>query len=131
MLLLAMSSVFTCRCLQNHTSEIDMSNEGKDKIAEDDARSSQDYRLNFKLREACTVDADTLCGNLCQAHQACGGQVLSCLTDKRDQIESKQCQDEVFYFEKMEVTDFRNDVLLAEACHGDVNEFCNKKKPGT
>ena len=43
-----------------------MSNECKDKIQEDEARSSQDYRLNFKLREACASDAEHLCGNLCQ-----------------------------------------------------------------
>jgi len=34
------------------------------------------------------------------------------------------------YFKKMEVTDFRNDVLLAEACRDDVDELCNKVKPG-
>ncbi len=36
--------------------------------------------------------------------------------EKQDNITSKACQDEVFYYELMEVTDFRNDVILAEAC---------------
>ena len=36
----------------------------------------------------------------------------------------RACADEVFYFEKMEVNDFRNDVLLAEACRSDVEHFC-------
>ena len=39
-------------------------------------------------------------------------------------------QDEVFYFEKMEVNDFRNDVLLAEACRSDVDKFCRHVEPG-
>ncbi len=39
-------------------------------------------------------------------------------------------QDEVFYFEKMEVNDFRNDVLLAEACRSDVDKFCKHTEPG-
>ena len=119
-----------CRCLQNHTEASDMSTECKDEIDRDQARSSEDYRLNYKLAEACKRDTDTLCPNLCQQHQACGGQVLRCLTDKSDQISAKACRDEVFYFKKMEVTDFRNDVLLAAACRDDVDEFCSKVKPG-
>ena len=33
------------------------------------------------------------------------------------QVTSEECQREIFYFEKMEVDDYRNDPLLAEACH--------------
>ena len=36
----------------------------------------------------------------------------------------------MFYFEKMEVNDFRNDVLLAEACRPDVDRFCKHVEPG-
>ena len=107
-----------------------MSTECKEAIEGDQARSSEDYRLNFKLAEACKKDTGSLCPNMCEAHQACGGQVLRCLTEKCDQIQAKTCRDEVFYFKKMEVTDFRNDVLLAEACRDDVDEYCNKVKPG-
>ena len=42
----------------------------------------------------------------------------------------QECNDEVFYFEKMEVNDFRNDVLLAEACRQDVDKFCKNTEPG-
>lgn len=37
---------------------------------------------------------------------------------------------QVFYFEKMEVNDFRNDVLLAEACRTDVDKYCKHIEPG-
>ena len=37
---------------------------------------------------------------------------------------------QVFYFEKMEVNDFRNDVLLAEACRSDVDAYCKHVEPG-
>jgi hypothetical protein len=30
----------------------------------------------------------------------------------------------------MEVTDFRNDVILAEACRGDVDKYCKDVQPG-
>jgi Golgi apparatus protein 1 len=36
----------------------------------------------------------------------------------------------VFYFEKMEVNDFRNDIILALACRGDVDKFCKDVEPG-
>lgn len=37
---------------------------------------------------------------------------------------------EVEYFEKMEVRDFHNDILLAEACRTDVEQHCKKAKRG-
>ena len=119
-----------CRCLQNNTEAPDMSSECKAQIVGDEVRSSQDYRLNFKLAEACKTDTAELCANKCEASQACGGQVLRCLTEKSDDIKSKACRDEVFYFKKMEVTDFRNDVILAEACRSDVDTHCKSVKPG-
>ncbi len=50
--------------------------------------------------------------------------------DKQDNITSQACQDEVFYYELMEVTDFRNDVILAEACRNDVEAYCKDTEPG-
>lgn len=40
------------------------------------------------------------------------------------------CPQEVEYFEKMEVRDFHNDVLLAEACRTDVERLCAAAKRG-
>ena len=89
-------------------------------------------RLNYRLSNACEADIDNLCAAECTPFlgQACGGRVLRCLTEKQDSIESKACADEVFYFEKMEVSDFRNDVLLAEACRTDVDKYCRHVEPG-
>ena len=56
--------------------------------------------------------------------------MLRCLTEKQDSIKNPECSKEVFYFEKMEVNDFRNDVLLAEACRYDVDTFCKHVEPG-
>ena len=52
------------------------------------------------------------------------------LQDKQDNITSQACQDEVFYYELMEVSDFRNDVILAEACRNDVEAYCKDTEPG-
>ncbi len=37
---------------------------------------------------------------------------------------------QVFYYELMEVNDFRNDVILAEACRNDVEKYCKDVQPG-
>ena len=89
-------------------------------------------RLNFRLATACDDDIQTLCAEECGPFmgQACGGRVLRCLTEKQDSIKNPECASEVFYFEKMEVNDFRNDVLLAEACRSDVDKFCKHTQPG-
>ena len=43
--------------------------------------SPQDYRLNWRLNNACTNDIKRLCGGLCDTNsgQPCGGVVLQCL----------------------------------------------------
>lgn len=55
---------------------------------------------------------------------------LCALQDKQDNITNSACQEEVFYYQLMEVTDFRNDVILAEACRADVEKYCKDVEPG-
>ncbi len=62
--------------------------------------------------------------------RSCGGQVLRCLTENQDKLSTNACKDEVFYFIKMEVNDYRNDAPLAEACRTDVEKHCKKVEPG-
>ncbi len=50
--------------------------------------------------------------------------------DKQDNITASACADEVLYYQLMEVTDFRNDVILAEACRTDVDKYCRDVEPG-
>lgn len=57
-------------------------------------------------------------------------QVISCLSDSKESIKSQACRKEVTYLEKLEVNDFRTDIVLAEACRADVNKFCLKVEPG-
>lgn len=62
--------------------------------------------------------------------QVCGGKVLRCLTDKADDIQDEGCRKEVYYFEKMEVSNFKNDIILAEACREDVDKYCANVEGG-
>ena len=55
-------------------------------------------------------------------------QVITCSCTP--QVTSEECQKEIFYFEKMEADDYRNDPLLAEACHQDVIDYCEDVEPG-
>ena len=73
------------------------------------------------------------CADACSSvsiDQPCGGTVLQCLSDKIDTITSEDCKKEVFYFQKMEVRDFRNDVILAETCRADVDTYCADVEAG-
>lgn len=111
-----------------------MSKECKDEVMKDMNRMAQDFRLNWRLNHACEGEIEKLCPNTCStqpgAQMPCGGLMLQCLQDKQDNITSQACQDEVFYYELMEVTDFRNDVILAEACRNDVEAYCKDVEPG-
>lgn len=55
---------------------------------------------------------------------------MRCLTERKEDIKSDTCQQEVLYFEKMEVSNFNNDVILAAACRGDVQKFCSDVQSG-
>lgn len=56
--------------------------------------------------------------------------MLRCLTEKRDELKSEDCRKEVYYFQKMEVSNYHNDVILAAACRADVDKFCKNVQPG-
>jgi Golgi apparatus protein 1 len=101
-------------------------------VKEFEAEASSDYRFNYRLAKACKEDVEALCKDACDLAQGqvCGGSVLRCLTEKRDDLKSEACASEVLYFEKMEVNDFRNDVILAAACRNDMDKFCSTVEPG-
>jgi hypothetical protein len=67
---------------------------------------ARDYRLNFRLAQACKADAPALCGGACGGAapgEVCGGKVLACLADRRDEIEAEECRREVYFHTKMQV----------------------------
>ena len=54
-----------------------MSQECKAEVEQDQVRSNQDFRLNFRLSKACKKDIAALCIHECSTYlgQACGGKV--------------------------------------------------------
>eukprot|EP00892_Ulva_mutabilis_P008395 jgi/Ulvmu1/5928/UM026_0050.1 len=118
------------RCLQQKIDSDDMGNECRKEVRRNMHHMAQDYRLNVRLKRACSVDVDVLCPGKCPESDVCEGQVLQCLQNNMENISSSECKDEVFYFIKMEVSDFQNDVILAEACKTDVEKLCNEVEPG-
>eukprot|EP00798_Chlamydomonas_sp_ICE-L_P012178 gene12178-15298_t len=118
-------------CLEENLDEMDMSKECKAEVTKDMNRMATDYRLNYRLKSACNDDIATLCPNPCSTTpgQSCGGLVLQCLQEQQDNITQEACQKEVFFYELMEVTDFRNDVMLAQACRSDVETYCSDVEP--
>ena len=101
------------------------------------AAAAASLRRCLPVTDDATLGSDPLsvtcdcCGEL----KCCIALVLGCTcawAATPDWVQSVRlgAQDEVFYFEKMEVNDFRNDVLLAEACRSDVDKFCRHVEPG-
>ncbi|EFJ50582.1 hypothetical protein VOLCADRAFT_103797 [Volvox carteri f. nagariensis] len=120
------------RCLQDNKAEKDFGKACNDEVSAYEAEISKDYRFNYRLHKACQKEVDKLCPGLCQNNDGspCGGKVLRCLTDKIEDIGDEACKKEVYYYEKMEVSNFMNDILLAEACRTDVELHCSKVEPG-
>jgi golgi apparatus protein 1 len=123
------------RCLHRNVDSRDMSDDCRKEVRRSMNRMSQDYRLNFRLAKSCKDEVegpDAACKGICKGpvEQTCGGTTLQCLQDNIEKLKSDECKEEVFYFMKMEVSDFRNDVMLAEACKLDVVKWCQDVEPG-
>jgi Golgi apparatus protein 1 len=121
------------RCLQESKGKRDFGRLCLKEVLAYEQRASSDYRLNHRLKAACARDAAALCDDAAcmkDAARVCGGAVLRCLTERRDEVKADACRREVEYFERMEVADYRNDVILAAACRGDVDAFCKGVQPG-
>lgn len=120
------------RCLQDNKTKKEFGKGCKEEVVKYEKSATGDYRLNFRLRTACQNEVKLLCKDACkvQEGQICAGRVLRCLTEKKDEIKNKECIKEVTYFQKMEVSDYRNDVILAEACRADVQAHCANVEPG-
>ncbi|KAK9821811.1 hypothetical protein WJX81_008502 [Elliptochloris bilobata] len=117
----------TIRCLQDNLADPAMSATCKTEVEKHVQHAAQDYRLNYRLSISCHDTIVDKCADACTStsiEQPCGGTVLRCLTEKMEDITDAECKKEVFYFVKMEVRDFRNDVILAEACRTDVELHC-------
>ncbi|KAK9865562.1 hypothetical protein WJX84_005695, partial [Apatococcus fuscideae] len=118
---------------EDHLTEPQFSTSCRTEVERQQQNSGTDYRLNFRLANACHSTIASKCSDACGAinlEQPCGGKVLRCLTEKIEEIQDEECKKEVFYFEKMEVQDFRNDIMLAEACRMDVDSHCSNIQPG-
>ncbi|CAK0736969.1 hypothetical protein CVIRNUC_000833 [Coccomyxa viridis] len=121
------------RCLEENLEQPTFNATCKAEIQKHAANAATDYRLNYRLSIACHDTIMNKCADACTStsiDQPCGGTVLRCLTEKLDEITDAECKKEVFYFIKMEVRDFRNDVILAEACRADVETYCKNAPAG-
>eukprot|EP00878_Enallax_costatus_P015261 GHUV01015979.1.p1 GENE.GHUV01015979.1~~GHUV01015979.1.p1 ORF type:complete len:801 (+),score=251.73 GHUV01015979.1:135-2405(+) len=120
------------RCLQNSKTKKDFGKTCLAEVMAFEQKSSQDYRFNFRLKKMCKGDIERVCKDVCHPDedQVCGGQVLRCLTEKLDELKSEDCRKEVYYFQKMEVSNYHNDVILAAQCRNDVEKFCKNVQPG-
>ncbi len=83
-----------------------MSSECRAEVQRDQQLAARDYRLNFRLKEACMPDVAAHCKELehtCSRDKGCSGRVLQCLRAHVDELQGEDCKEEVLYFLKMEV----------------------------
>ena len=61
-----------------------------------------DYRLNYRLHKSCLPEIRRLCPRVCEAEKSngslCGGRVLKCLQERREEISVAECKDELMAF---------------------------------
>lgn len=119
------------RCLQENEMHALFSEECRDELRQHDHHAAHDYRLKSRLKNLCSDVIHELCRTVnCPADGLCGGLMLQCLTNQVNNINNTGCRNEVLYYQRMEVLDFENDVMVAEACHKDVDKFCKNVLQG-
>jgi len=120
------------QCLANHDADAEMSSECRTEVKRYSQRAGEDYRLNYRLNKACDLEIDRLCADVCSPFQgqACGGTVLQCLSDKKENITDTACKNEVFGVQKGWTKDYRTDAVLRKACKADVEKFCDSTEKG-
>ncbi|GFH23194.1 uncharacterized protein HaLaN_20773, partial [Haematococcus lacustris] len=120
------------RCLQDNKNKKEFGKACKEELMAYEAEISKDYRLNYRLKKNCESDVKKICPNVCSTADGsvCGGKVLRCLTDNIESINAEACRKEVYYYEKMEVENYKNDIILAEACRADVEKLCANVEAG-
>lgn len=81
LLIVACDAPLVVLAVQNQLDHEDMSPECKKEVVRDQNRMAQDYRLNWRLKTACSSDISKLCAGMCNEKdgQMCGGVVLQCL----------------------------------------------------
>jgi len=119
-------------CLLDHTDDETATTECKREIKRLQLKSSEDYRLNYRLQRACELDVDQLCPDACDkfSYDVCGGKVYQCLSDKESKIQNEACKKELFRYQQQETKDYQLDKPLADKCKADVEKFCSNLPKG-
>lgn len=96
------------------------------------AQQNIDYRLNPRLRKACSVEVKKFCfavvdSPLHKVNHDYEGRVIACLKDKFQAHRLRQsCEDEISRIIKDTQLDYRQDPILAEACADEIARLCSE-----
>ena len=86
-------------CLQDHRGDHATSDACRAELAIDAELTSKDFRLKYGIATECEADMSALCGpeliEVSAKSPVHGGSVLSCLVKKRQEIDSRKCNNEV------------------------------------
>jgi Golgi apparatus protein 1 len=110
-------------CLRTHIDELGSS--CTKQVHRTMEQSSDDLKLDAKLNEKCSADAESLCADV----EPGEGRIQTCLRKRRASL-SWDCQEELFRQEVENSGDFRLNAELRQACMADSKKFCADIKPG-
>eukprot|EP00735_Rhodelphis_limneticus_P009233 TRINITY_DN2626_c0_g1::TRINITY_DN2626_c0_g1_i1::g.25922::m.25922 TRINITY_DN2626_c0_g1::TRINITY_DN2626_c0_g1_i1::g.25922 ORF type:complete len:1031 (+),score=379.43,sp/Q92896/GSLG1_HUMAN/24.97/8e-63,sp/Q92896/GSLG1_HUMAN/22.61/2e-58,sp/Q92896/GSLG1_HUMAN/26.18/7e-54,sp/Q92896/GSLG1_HUMAN/25.39/4e-19,Cys_rich_FGFR/PF00839.12/47,Cys_rich_FGFR/PF00839.12/1.7e-08,Cys_rich_FGFR/PF00839.12/2.1e-11,Cys_rich_FGFR/PF00839.12/2.3e-12,Cys_rich_FGFR/PF00839.12/1.8e-12,Cys_rich_FGFR/PF00839.12/0.011,Cys_rich_ len=112
-------------CLSEHKTSSEMTAECKTRVRWLDIRKGTDYRLNPLLERYCLPDIIDFCDNEAYSAEEGEGNVLGCLKEKRNQLKSAQCKQQVFSIMKKSSEDIMTDAKLVKACNNEINTVCH------
>ena len=85
------------------------------------------------LQRNCKTDIQALCSEACDTakNEACGGRVVRCLRENRDQLAVPGCKASLKRVMKWQTQSWSSSFLLKQACAVDVTKFCSGMKSRT
>eukprot|EP00794_Sanderia_malayensis_P018718 gene18718-20607_t len=108
-------------CLKKQLKNNRLSGECENFVRMRQEESALDYRLDPTLEEACQDEILRVCNDIQPAH----GNVLDCLKENFDNIQSKKCKEELKRVAGAGVEDIHADPHLMQECTFDVNRYCD------
>ena len=120
-------------CLQSYADAPEMSASCQKQLLQERSAAARDFRLVPALQRNCRTDIQALCAEACDAtkNEACGGRVVRCLREKRDQLAAPGCKAALKRVLKWQAQDWSSGFLLKQACAGDVKKLCGGVKSRT
>jgi Golgi apparatus protein 1 len=117
-------------CLWDNRKSSNFGRECRKKVSVAIEEQDHDYRLNYRLKNACKNDYAALCRDELNALSSgvlpatLTGSVIECLEAKYESIQSKECKETVDTTIAQQSSSFFNSVTIRDKCADDAKAHC-------